>query len=167
MSGRRLAHEGQRAFLATQHAVELRRGERELAFIAGANDGGVWRLEVGAAIAMRRQTAACRQKAHHTKTLFPGFFGGGPPIRGFFWKIILVLVGSFGSSHSSRSSLEWSRNLTCLLRTTSGVFFCVEISKGKSANLFVVGIMVVGNVDSGRNQTFFGRPLVMLADASA
>ena len=33
-----------------QPAVELRRGERELAFIAGANDGGVWRLEVGTAI---------------------------------------------------------------------------------------------------------------------
>ena len=28
-----------------QPAVELRRGKREVAFIAGANDGGVWRLE--------------------------------------------------------------------------------------------------------------------------
>ena len=44
VSGCKLVHEGQRFFLATQHAVELRHGERELAFIAGANDGGVWRL---------------------------------------------------------------------------------------------------------------------------
>ena len=37
---------------APQHAVELRRGERELAssFIAGANDGGVRLLEVGTVI---------------------------------------------------------------------------------------------------------------------
>ena len=33
-----------------QPAVELRRGERELAFIAGANDGGVRLLEVGTVI---------------------------------------------------------------------------------------------------------------------
>ena len=31
--------------------LELRRGERELAFIAGANDGGVRLLEVGTVIA--------------------------------------------------------------------------------------------------------------------